>query len=57
MHSTTVLPTALNKMKTEGFGNIPVPITFLFIERLNKYLWRYACFYVLRLFGYQHVCT
>jgi hypothetical protein len=41
-HSTTVLLTALNKMKTEGSGNIPVPITFLFIERLNKYLWKYA---------------
>lgn len=44
MHSTTVLLTALNKMKTEGSGNIPVPITFLFIERLNKYLWKYASF-------------
>jgi len=49
MHSATVLRTALNKMKTEGSGNIPVPITFLFIERLNKYLWRYASFNVLCL--------
>ena len=44
MHSTTVLLTTLNKMKTEDSGNIPVPITFLFIERLNKYLWKYASF-------------
>lgn len=55
MHSTTVLRTALNKMRTEGSGNIPVPITFLFIERLNKYLWRYASFYVLRLATYSSV--
>lgn len=49
IHSTTVLLTALNKMKTEGSGNIPVPITFLFIERLNKYFWKYASFYALLL--------
>jgi hypothetical protein len=49
MHSITVLLTALNKMKTEGSGKIPVPITFLFIERLNKYSWNYASLYVLLL--------
>jgi len=49
MHSTTALLTALNKIKTEGSGNIPVPITFLFIERLNKYLWKYTSCYVLLL--------
>ena len=49
MHSKTVLLSALNKMKTEDSGNIPVPITFLFIERLNKYMWKYASFYVMLL--------
>lgn len=49
MHSKTVLPSALNKIKTEDSGNIPVPIAFLFIERLNKYLWKYAYFYVMLL--------
>lgn len=49
MHSKTVLLSALNKTKTEDSGNIPVPITFLFIERLNKYMWKYTSFYVTLL--------
>jgi hypothetical protein len=44
MYSETVEVVALNQMTAEGSGNIPTPITFLFIETLNKYFWKYASF-------------